>query len=302
MKNPLLLLGLLVTSLCSLPPAHADATALPNPFGVFNLRPFNEIPAQKQVDLAMKSGYDGLMASTELKRPLVRLREFATVPAVREGKFKIYSVLWMVRPTKKGLDENFLKEFIPIAKELNASIWCGVVGTPGEREKTIPLLTTIADQCRAGGVQLVLYPHHKCTFETAEDALDIWKKMKCPEVRLSIHLCHELKANNQTRFDEIIAKAAPLLALASINGVDTTVPFANDGWDSMILPLNEGDFDPRPYLTALASHGYRGPILLHNFGFKAKPEAYLPSSMQRWRELSAEVARASAARPTFQKP
>jgi sugar phosphate isomerase/epimerase len=301
MKTSRILLVTLIVSLVASGVARAADRALPNPFGVFNLRPFNELPAQEQVDLAMKSGYDGLMASTSTKTPpLVRLREFAAVPAVREGKFKIYAILWQVR-VDKPVDQAFLKEFIPICKELNAALWCNVVGTPGEREVTLSLLKNVAEQCQAGGVQLVLYPHHACTFETAEESLEIWEKLKHPEIKLSLHLCHELKAKNLDRIDAIVAKILPHLALVSINGVDSTAPIQNKGWDGIIIPLHEGDFDVRPFVAAVAHHGYQGPILLHNFGFKAKPADYLPASMKRWREISADVAAQIAIDPAAKK-
>ena len=267
-------------------PTHA----LPNQFGVFNLAPFNQRPAQEQVDLAMTNGYDGLMASVSMKNPLVQLREFTAVPAVRDGRFKIYSILWQSQITKP-LDEKFLTEFLVIAKELNAAIWCNIVGTPGERTNTIARLQLIADRCQAVGVQLVLYPHYDCTFETAEQALEIWGRMNRPEVKISIHLCHELKAKNKDRLDEVVANVAPHLALASLNGVDTSVDFSVKGWNTLIIPLDQGDYDVRVYLAALIRHGYTGPILLHNFGFKTPPEEYLPGSMKRWREISADVAK-----------
>lgn len=272
----------------------AAERALPNSFGVFNLQPFNQRPAQEQVNLAMQSGYDGLMASTSVKDPLVRLREFAAVPAVRDGKFKIYAILWQVR-VDKPTDAVFLKEFITVCKALNAALWCNVVGAPGEREVTLALLKNVAEQCQTGGVQLVLYPHHACTFETAEESLEIWEKLKHPEIKLSLHLCHELKAKNLDRIDAIVAKILPHLALVSLNGVDTSVPIQSKGWDGIIIPLDQGDYDVRPFVASLVRQGYTGPILLHNFGFKSKPEIYLPASMRRWCEISADVAKQVAA-------
>ncbi len=297
MKISLRFLFPLLLAVAAVAPSQAAERALPNPFGVFNLRPLNGLPAQEQVDLAQRAGYAGLMASTSVPapgQPLARLREFTSVPAVRDGKFKIYAILWQVR-VDKPLDENFLKEFTVVARELKASIWCNAVGTPGEREVTVKLLQAVADQCAADGVQLVLYPHHACTFETAEESIDVLKLMQRPQVKLSLHLCHELKANNRDRLDAVVGKIAPHLALVSLNGVDTSVPFSVKGWDSMILPLDQGDYDVRPFVAALMRHGYTGPILLHNFGFKAPPAEYLPASMARWNEIGADVAKQIAA-------
>ena len=274
--------------------------ALPNSFGVFNLAPFNQLPALAQVNLAMTNGYDGLMASISMKNPLPRLREFTGVPAVRSGQFKIFAILWQ-NQIAKPMDEKFFAELLVVAKQLKAAIWCNIVGTPGEREMTLPRLIYIARLCHAADVQLVLYPHHDCTFETAEDALEVWEKMNQPEVKISIHLCHELKAQNKDRLNEVVAKVAPHLALASLNGVDTSVDFRVKGWDTMIMPLDKGDYDVRPYLAALIRHGYAGPILLHNYGFKTPPEKYLSDSMKRWRKISADVAAQIAAERNTRK-
>ena len=69
----------------------------------------------------------------------------------------------------------------------------------------------------------------------------------------------------------------------------------------MIIPLDQGDYDVRPYLAALIRHGYTGPILLHNFGFKTLAEEYLPASMKRWREISSDVAKQIAREKTSKK-
>ena len=295
-----LLLTLFLTALGALTAAPTGAPALPNPFGVFNLPPFNERPAQEQVDLAMKSGYEGLMASTSLKNPVERLREFTAVPAVRDGKFRIYAVLWGVR-VDKPTDEVFLQELIAVCKQLNAAVWCTGNGIPGERAITLARLKHVAEQCHANGVQLVLYSHHASTFETAEESLEVWEKLQHPEVKLSLHLCHEYKSGTLARLDTIVAKILPHLALVSINGVDTAAPIQAKGWAGIIMSLNEGDYDVRPFVTSLARAGYKGPILLHNFGFKSKPEEYLPASMKRWREISADVAKQIAVEPTAKK-
>ncbi len=300
MKISLPLLLTLIGALLASGFARADDRALPNPFGVFALPPYGKLPAAEQVALAQAAGYDGLMVKAGGKSTLDELRAFAAVPAVHAGKFRIYSILWQ-HHVDKPLDLDVLQQYVTGAKALNAALWINTVGTPGEREKTVAILRTIAAACQAGGAQLVLYPHHNCTFETAEESLEIWEKLKHPEIQLSLHLCHEMKAKNLDRIDAIVAKILPHLTLVSLNGADTSVPLLSKGWDGIIIPLHEGDFDVRPFVGAVARHGYKGPILLHNFGFKSKPEEYLPASMKRWREISADVARQIAAETAAKK-
>lgn len=290
----------LILSVSAANPALAEDSAgvsnhLANPFGAFTLGMDDHSPAQL-VELMSGLGYNGLMAHTWGKEPIVRLRAYTEVPAIKAGTFRVYAILWTPSATK-NYDEHWLDEVLTEAEKLNASLWVAASGAKTNLAQATALLARAADQCAKHHVQLVLYPHAGHPYETVEETLELLKKLNRPEVKLSIHLCHELKAGNEKRFDEIVARAAPQLVLASINGAGSPEEIrraARGDWSQTIRPLDEGEFDCRPYLRALAAHGYRGPILLHTFGLKAKPEDHLARSIKQWRELSAEVVNGDA--------
>jgi sugar phosphate isomerase/epimerase len=133
---------------------------------------------------------------------------------------------------------------------------------------------------------MVLYPHARTVFEDVEEQLAIWQKLDRKDVQLSIHLCHELAHGNAERINQIIPKVASMLVLASINGAELG---RNDGWDSLIMPLDKGSYDPRGYLKALVENGYKGPVVLHTYGIKDRPEDHLKRSMDRWKQMKAEL-------------
>lgn len=287
MRLLLALFLLLPGALPAIESAHQVAT---NPFGAFTLGMNARSPAEL-VSLMQRLGYDGLMAHTWGRDPLTRLRAYTNVPAIQRGEFRVYAILWTPKAGDQ-LDTNWLASVIDCASKLHASLWVAVNGTTNDLPQAEAKLATAADQCAASGVELVLYPHFGLAFDSVENTLPLLRRLNRPNVKLSIHLCHELKAGNENRLDEIVAAAAPYLALASINGTDTGEIIRRDkpaDWSHAIRPLDEGNYDVRDYLRALRRHGYRGPILLHTFGIKAPPEDHLARSMRRWQEIQKQL-------------
>jgi sugar phosphate isomerase/epimerase len=289
------MVALLVITLCSHATLRATTSitnAPASPFGAFTLGMDDHTPAQL-VELMQGLGYDGLMAHTWGKDPLPRLRAYLDVPAVKSGAFRVYAILWTPKASD-GFDTNWLAQVLAVAKPLHASLWVAVSGQTNEMDAVIDLLARSADQCAQFGVDLVLYPHFGHPYDTLENTLPLLKKLNRPNVKVSIHLCHEMKAGNENRFDEIVAKAAPYLALASINGAELGDAVRRDkpaDWRKAIMPLDEGALDVKPFLRALAKNGYHGPVLLHTFGLKTKPEDHLARSIKKWRELQSELKR-----------
>ena len=270
--------------------APSLTNVLAHPFGAFTFGMDDCSPAQL-VELMQGLGYDGLMAHTWGKDPLPRLRAYLDVQAVRSGAFQVYAILWTPK-AKDGYDTNWLAQVLAVAKPLHASLWVAVSGRTNEMEAVIALLKCAADQCAEYGVDLVLYPHFGHPYDTLENTLPLLEKLSRPNVKLSIHLCHELKAGNENRFDEVIAKAAPYLALVSLNGAQAGEAVRRDkpdDWRKAIMPLDEGALDVKPFLRELAKNGYHGPILLHTFGMKTKPEDHLTRSIKKWHELLNEL-------------
>ena len=123
-------------------------------------------------------------------------------------------------------------------------------------------------------------------------ALDVLQQVGRPNVTLSLHLCHELKGGNQDRLREVIARTAPYIALASINGAFIERETLVHDWTLTICPLADGDFDvEHEYLRPLVDAGYAGPILLHTWGLQKEPEAHLLASQIRWRQMAAAWSR-----------
>lgn len=284
-RLPLIVLGLMTSLTCA---AEPEPVRLTNPFGAFSFT-IEKRPAAEQVALLAKLGYQGMtVGAIGMGGGVALLKSYSEVPQVQRGEFAIYGILWWLADARKPLDTAWLDQVLPLAAKLKAPLWVVVAGKRGDTAPAVPFLQAVADRCRAQGVELVLYPHNGCTFESTEEGLALWQKLERPEVKLSVHLCHELLVGNGARLDEVIAKVKSILYLVSISGAE--VPDGRRAtWKNIIMPLDRGNYDFRPYLRALAKHGYRGPVILHTWGIKDPPEEHLARSMARWRQLTAEL-------------
>ena len=255
-----------------------------NPFSAFHFG-LQDRPAQEQVNLLEKLGYQGMAIGVSNDSNAIKeLRTYPQVTQVKNGQFKIDAILWWT-VAKDGYDRAFLENMLVEAKKMRAAIWVVVDGSHlKEIDATLKLLNAAADQCATHGVEMVLYPHGGAVFQDTDEALAIRTLLNRPEVKVSLHVCHELKAGKMKQLAETAKKAAPYLSLVSISGANTSAIFKNDGWDDTILPLDKGDLDLRPLITALKEVHYTGPIVLHTYGIKDRPEDHLARSLAWWRK------------------
>ena len=196
----------------------------------------------------------------------------------------MYSALWWAN-TKAAVDVKWLDSLLVQAKRMNMAMWVVADGTHDAAGKAdaLSFYRTVASECKKYGVLLVLYPHAGTAMVSAEEALDFYNEMKAdyPDVRISIHLCHELAAGNGKRLAEVIAKTASLTVLATVNGTN--------GGDN-IIPLDQGSYDVRPFLQAFADNGYTGPMELHTYSFPdPRTDDALARSLVRYKQIVDKV-------------
>lgn len=256
------------------------------PFGMC----MSSLSPANQVAMCQKIGYPGL-GIADLSPSVVKA--FSKVPAVASGAFRIHSALWWIT-INDTIDTVRFDGILDDAKKMDMAIWMVADGTDKRdtsKVKAVRLFHKAADRCKAKGVRLVIYPHLGCVVETADDALamlDSLRRLGHPEVRMSIHLCHELKAGHRDSLPKIVKRAAPYLSLASVGGADdgTATDSTNQCkacgyWSTAIMPLDRGTYDPRPYLQALSESGYGGPIEYHTYNLKRPEDTGYDNHLER---------------------
>lgn len=264
----------------------APEPALENPWGAFNFTLETRSPVE-QVKLLQKEGYQGM---TLFWPGTEAFEELAAVPAVREGGFRVFAVLYdfaFAQPWSREQMETLLSALASQRTDL----WLILSGPAGPSDAMVEAVREVLTMATARGVRVVVYPHDENAIENVEEALALIAAVGRPELKASLHLCHELKAGHRDRLEQVIAAAAPQLALASIHGASRNVDAP--GWAEAIQPLDRGELDvANSYLLPLIRSGYTGPLLLHTYGLQERPEDHLRRSSAAWRRMSREVATA----------
>lgn len=259
------------------PPVALDSRLYPFGFCLKGISP------ARQVQVCQRAGFDGL-GLVDLDP--TQLREFADLPDVSSGRFRIPCVLWW-RVVGARLDTAWLDSSLRQANRMKTALWIVAASKEGIGSSEASMrdeLDFIATRCDAAKVDLVLYPHAKTWIADVEASLPILAELRRKGhtgVKTSIHLCHEIIAGNGDRLPEIVRESAPYLGLASINGVTRG--------EVEILPLDRGNYDPKPFLQSLAAMDFTGPMLLHTYRLSSPMardyDHHLERSLGRWNEL-----------------
>jgi len=170
-------------------------------------------------------------------------------------------------------------------KGTDVDLWLTVQGKAEDDTNAVQAVSEIADLAANSGLKVALYPHTGFFVADIDDALRITQQVKRANLGVTFNLCHELQAGNESRFEELLERAAPHLSLVSINGADH-----EGGWDKLIRPLGDGEFDVYSLLKKLHSIGYDQPIGLQCFAVKGDQIANLKKSMAQWNAYRARLA------------
>ncbi|MBI5091793.1 MAG: sugar phosphate isomerase/epimerase [Candidatus Hydrogenedentes bacterium] len=186
-----------------------------------------------------------------------------------------------------------LRAAIKRLRGTGVALWLTVQGRAGGDSHAAQTVGEIADLAAASGLRVALYPHTGFYVATLDDALRIAGLAKRDNLGVTFNLCHELKAGNEKRFDELLERAAPRLFFVSINGAD------HEGdWDKLIQPLGRGEVDVLRVLRKLRAVGYAGPIGLQCYAVKGDTLENLKHNIAEWRSLRAQLQN----EPKEQKP
>ncbi|MBL7646590.1 MAG: TIM barrel protein [Candidatus Hydrogenedentes bacterium] len=226
---------------------------------------------EQQADCLAELGYGGISYQDEVDLD-TRLAAFDA------RGLKIFNVYVPCHVDKEPAFSEELVRAIARLKGTGVDLWLTVQGQAEDDVKAVTAIQAIADLAAASGIRVALYPHAGFHVATLDDALRVVAQVERDNVGVTFNLCHELKAGNGARIDEILEKAAPRLFFVSINGAE------HDGdWDRLIQPLGEGAFDVYGVLKKLKSLGYTGPVGLQCYNVKGDTRGNLEKSMAAWK-------------------
>lgn len=231
--------------------------------------------ADEGVRLIKELGYQGIGS--------INPEDLARVKAACEKEgLKVFSIYTGGKVNADGFDyAKNVSEAIAMLKGTNALVELNVQrGTNPNDTQAVAFVKEIADQAKAVGLKVVLYPHANFHIERIDHALRIAKATGCDNVGVAFNLCHFLKCQPGDNLEATLTAAEPLLWSVSICGADAE----GKDWNTLIRPLDEGTFDQAKLLRLLNKLDYKGPIGLQCFNIKVDPKQNLTRSMAAWKK------------------
>ena len=256
-----------------------------NPFGVFDFNLRGKDPAE-QIHSLDGIGYDGI--AMPLKTP----QDLAKLDAYLKAKpdLKLFAGLYHTDYSKPAdFNRDHFRKVVAKLAPMHAKVWLIISGPKGADEAIVRFVREVADLAAAGNVGVSLYPHDNTALESAEETLAILKKADRPNLTLSVHQCHEMRAGNTGRIDAVMTAVGPYMDIVTLSGSDRKVNDNSKDWSDAIKPLGQGDYDPMEFLRALKRHHFQGPIILHTFGLMNQPASHYQTSYALYQKMRVEV-------------
>ena len=260
-------------------PPRAVKGRLSNPFFAFdNGINRGRLTIDQQAQTLKELGYAGIGYSGVRDLP-------KKIKAFKDKGLKVFSTyVWCSPGNKKRPYDPKLIDAMKQLEGTGVVLWLTVNGKTDD-EKAAAVVRELADAAAKHGVKIALYPHFGFYIATTTQAIRLVKKVDRKNVGVSINLCHELKAGSEPKLPEIIKAAMPHLFMVSINGADH-----KGGWDKLIRPLGDGEFDVPGFLKTLNAEGYSGPIGLQCYAVKGDQKKNLERSMAAWKIYQKKIA------------
>ena len=236
---------------------------------------------KERIQVLKELGYHGIgsakLAQSDIPLPQ-RLKHYD------EAGLKLFSFYIGGKLTKEGHSYSpEIKEAIKQLKGSNTVLELFVQGNKQSNndDQAVAFVREIADQAKASGLRVVLYPHPNFYIDRIADAVRIARKAGRDNVGVMFNLCHFLKVEPGSDLRKAITDAAPLLWQVSINGADKEAT----SWGQLIQTLDQGNFDHRPLLQMLDQIGFQGNIGFQCYAIRGDSRQNLKRSIDAWKKL-----------------
>ncbi|TWU00968.1 sugar phosphate isomerase/epimerase family protein [Stieleria varia] len=160
-------------------------------------------------------------------------------------------------------------------------------GSGASDTAAVAFVRDIADQAKASGLRVVLYPHTGFYIDTIGDAVRIAKASDRENVGVMFNLCHFLNVQPEADFRAALTQAKPYLWRVSVSGGKV----GGKPWNELIQTLDQGDFDQVALLRELRNHGFKGAVGLQCYGVGGDSRENLKRSVQAWQKNLAELSK-----------
>lgn len=270
---------------CSTNSLTLSAKGLDDSLYVFDFIRGKDMSVEQKAKQWSEMGYKGVAVGLRKPHDIPRLKAYLATPEVKSGKFSIPVVLLPMKVSADGIWDDIWKQSLVLTP--TTDLWPIIHNNRKlTKKQVVSVLTEMCIEAAKVGTDVVIYPHDGTYIESVEEAIPYIKKVNMPNLYLTMHLSHELRAGNGNRLLEVAIKAAPYLKHASISGANKNIDLrAGKDWSGVIKPLDEGDFPLEEFIDALEKINFNSKMFLHTFGIKQPINQHLARSYNKWQEL-----------------
>lgn len=259
------------------------------PIASYNYGGLEKKTPKEQIQILSNYGYDGIVLKSESKEDFNNIDEFIRLTESGNG-IKIISIFERYNFNDSVDRKERWKAVVDKIADKKIQLWV-IFGkkvdgiTDDFVEKKLREIILYAEKRK---VAVILYPHSDTYISSAEQALLFVSKINHKNLKLALHLYHEVRAGNGTRIDQVFENVNGFLGAVTLAGTDIIADYTNSKTrdTSTIKPIGYGDFYLINFLQPLIKSNYKGPIAFMNFGISENPEVYLPRSLAEWKKIN----------------
>ena len=237
---------------------------------------------QQRIAVLKELGYDGIgSANLNADLPLPQ-----RLKAYDDAGLKLLSFYVGGRLSGNGTGHSYspaITQALPHLKGRDTFLELYVQGNKRSNtdEQAVAFVQEIADQARAHGVKIVLYPHTGFYIDRLSDAVRIARKAKRDNVGVMFNLCHFLRVEPKTDLAAALKDAGPLLWRVSTSGAEID----GTSWGQLIQTVDRGNYDQAALRAQLRAVGFQGPVGFQCYAIRGDSKTNLQRSINAWKKL-----------------
>ena len=242
---------------------------------------FSEV--QQRIAVLKELGYDGIgSANLNADLPLPQ-----RLKAYDDAGLKLFSFYVGGRLSGNGTKGHSyspaITQALPHLKGRNTFLELYVQGNKRSNtdKQAVAFVQEIADQAKAHGVKIVLYPHTGFYIDRLSDAVRIARKAKRNNVGVMFNLCHFLRVEPKTDLAAALKDAAPFLWRVSTSGAEID----GTSWGQLIQTVDRGNYDQVALRAQLRAVGFQGPVGFQCYAIRGDSKTNLQRSINAWNKL-----------------
>ena len=256
---------------------------------VYDFGGLEKLTVEQNVRLLRRLGYAGVCVSNVWDS--VRLEKFLQ----KSSRLPVRSILFSHKFERDGFTMHAKeRKAMNLMRRYNGggTVWLifQTINTKAKLSDVLALTKEFIDYAKPRNIRVVLYPHAGTFFPTVQAVWPVLHDYYANDtmVGTSINLVHERAGRRGAFLNETFVKARNKTMAVILSGNKQVLDYSNLV-GSLSRPLDQSEYNLRPFLRYMRDSGYTGDVFFINFKIPNPLRAYLQSSMEEWIKLANEL-------------